>query len=429
MTGSDERSLGQLEVQVAAVLGVDRVRLVAAPAGGSRAAFRVETTDDEHAAFLRLDDGESGMSGTAFDLRREAAILEHVRAAGLPVPKVLGSIDEPQGTVLEYVEGTSRLGPGVADAVGPEYMSWIAAAHRVDPTGAPVERFPTIDAAVRSDLAWWNERAVATGIDATPLVAVARRVLHDTLPAVDTPPQFVHGDVGPGNFMVRDGRIAAVLDWELAHLGDPHEDLAWMWMRGAHSDFGDPQRRLAEYEAAAGGPVDQARLRWHLAFVIHKTVIAIRGRLRQPGSGRLVMTQYVLLTVYEALLASALAHLLGTSVDVLGDEPHDAVTAEVRVVDRLAESLHADDREAQVALEHLRLAATHRPWRMAAHHADCLAELGHEPGVLVAAVPSATAAQLAAMVRVLGRDAGRACWSLPPALRRVRRAQTIGLGT
>lgn len=428
MTTGGSPAVGHLEEQVAAVLGVDRVRLLPAPAGGSRAAFRVVTADDDHAAFLRLDDGESGMSGTVFNLRREAAVLEFVRAAGLPVPEVLGSIDGPPGTVLEYVEGASRIDPGIADAVGLEYMSLIAATHRIDPAGAPVDPYPTIEAALRADLAWWNGRAVAAGIDASPLVAVAMRVLDETLPLSDEPPKLLHGDVGPGNFIVRDGRVAALLDWELAHLGDPHEDLAWMWMRGAHSDFGDPRRRLQEYETAAGAPVDERRLRWHLAFVIYKTVVAIGGRLRQTGSSRLVITQFVLLTVYEALLGSALAHLLGTHVEVLGDEPHAAVTAQLRVVDRLAESIQSEDREAQVALEHLRLAAAQRPWRTAALRADCLAELGCEPGMLTAAISSATVTQLAAMVRVLGRAAGRACWSLPPALRRVRRAQTIGLG-
>jgi len=260
-------------------------------------------------------------------------------------------------------------------------------------------------------------------------VALAMRVLGETQPVVPEAPVFVHGDVGPGNFMVRNDRIAAVLDWELAHLGDPHEDLAWLWMRGAHSDFGDPWRRFAEYEAAAGTAIDERRLRWHLAFVIYKTVVALRLRLRQAGGTRLVMTQFVLLIVYEALLAWSLAHLLGTPVELLDDEPVDAATPESRVVERLAEAMTSDDREALAALEHLRLAAGQREWRNASLFADCRSELGCEPSRLAASVRSATRAQLAAMARVLGRDASRACWSLPPALRRVRRAQAIGLGT
>src|SRR5690606_12654350 len=121
-----------------------------------------------------------------------------------------------------------------------------------------------------------------------------------------------------------------------------------------------------------------------------------------------------LLTVYEALLAAALAALLGEHVDVLGDEPQSATTAEVRVVDRLGEAVAADDREAQVAIEHLRLSAAQRDWRAGALRDDCQATLDIDPLDLTAAVPEADGAQLARMAQVLGRDAGRACWALPP---------------
>jgi aminoglycoside phosphotransferase (APT) family kinase protein len=79
----------------------------------------------------------------------------------------------------------------------------------------------------------------------------------------------VHGDFRNGNLIVgRDG-IRAVLDWELAHLGDPMEDLGWLcvksWRFGQPlpvGGFGAYAQLLDAYERASGRPVDRVALRW-----------------------------------------------------------------------------------------------------------------------------------------------------------------------
>jgi aminoglycoside phosphotransferase (APT) family kinase protein len=87
---------------------------------------------------------------------------------------------------------------------------------------------------------------------------------------------MVHGDYRLGNFLERDGRISAILDWELVHLGDPVEDLGWAFLpqyRGgtplvcglaSEADF------LARYEAQSGLSVDRASLRFYLVFSLLK---------------------------------------------------------------------------------------------------------------------------------------------------------------
>jgi hypothetical protein len=79
----------------------------------------------------------------------------------------------------------------------------------------------------------------------------------------------VHGDFRTGNLLVDRRGLAAVLDWELAHLGDPLEDLGWFcvraWRFGSPKPaggFGTRARLVAAYEAHGGGPVDPAVLRW-----------------------------------------------------------------------------------------------------------------------------------------------------------------------
>ena len=69
--------------------------------------------------------------------------------------------------------------------------------------------------------------------------------------------------------MVGPDGLRAVLDWELAHLGDPIEDLGWFcvraWRFGSTDPaggFGSRDELLAAYEAAGGGAVDPAELHW-----------------------------------------------------------------------------------------------------------------------------------------------------------------------
>ena len=87
-------------------------------------------------------------------------------------------------------------------------------------------------------------------------------------------PRLVHGDFRLGNFIVDEDGLAAVIDWELAHLGDPAEDIGWLCIRSWR--FGNDDRPVAgvgeldefvsAYEAAGGATVDRERVRYWEAF-------------------------------------------------------------------------------------------------------------------------------------------------------------------
>jgi aminoglycoside phosphotransferase (APT) family kinase protein len=79
----------------------------------------------------------------------------------------------------------------------------------------------------------------------------------------------VHGDFRIGNVIFAPDGLRAVLDWELAHVGDPHEDIGWLcvrsWRFGAAPAVGGLCGRepfFAAYEAAAGRALDRAAVRW-----------------------------------------------------------------------------------------------------------------------------------------------------------------------
>ena len=102
-----------------------------------------------------------------------------------------------------------------------------------------------------------------------PVLELAFAWLKANAPA-PAAPVLVHGDFRLGNLIVDGNGLAAVLDWELAHIGDPREDIAWVCVnswRFGHSEkrvggFGDLPEMLDAYAAAGGARFTPAEIDW-----------------------------------------------------------------------------------------------------------------------------------------------------------------------
>jgi aminoglycoside phosphotransferase (APT) family kinase protein len=98
-----------------------------------------------------------------------------------------------------------------------------------------------------------------------PVFDLALHWINNHLPAPSGAPKLVHGDFRNGNFIFGTDGVRAVLDWELAHRGDPMEDLGWLcinsWRFGMIDrpvgGIGDREALYVAYEAVAGVPVDR----------------------------------------------------------------------------------------------------------------------------------------------------------------------------
>jgi aminoglycoside phosphotransferase (APT) family kinase protein len=101
-----------------------------------------------------------------------------------------------------------------------------------------------------------------------PVFELALRWLRDRDPGLPEHVTLVHGDFRHGNLIIGPDGVRAVLDWELAHLGDPMEDLGWIcvnsWRFGEIDKpvggFGSREELFAGYEEATGHPVDPDRV-------------------------------------------------------------------------------------------------------------------------------------------------------------------------
>ena len=114
-------------------------------------------------------------------------------------------------------------------------------------------------------------RKSATVID--PLLAFSLRWLRARAPESSVS-VLVQGDTGPNQCLFNEQGITAVLDWELAHLGDPMEDLGWMAARSHFCNYGDLKQLFGYYAEHAGWPLELGKIHYYRVMALVKCAIA-----------------------------------------------------------------------------------------------------------------------------------------------------------
>ena len=211
---------------------------------------------------LRRDPPGARKGGMA----KEAALLAAAQAAGVPVPPVIDA--DESSIVMGRIAGETIPRKILRDA---EYAP--ARPLLARQCGEILARLHTIPADVVAGLenvdqvAQWRGTLESLG-QPHPTFELALRWLEANRPALHEP-TLVHGDFRNGNLIVGPEGIRAVLDWELAHAGDPMEDLGWLcakaWRFGVAppvGGFGSYEDLCDAYEAAGGRAVDRDALRW-----------------------------------------------------------------------------------------------------------------------------------------------------------------------
>jgi aminoglycoside phosphotransferase (APT) family kinase protein len=164
-------------------------------------------------------------------------------------------------------------------------------ARGVDFLGAPAAG----NAAALREAQRWSDRIDASGMPMEPVLAEALGWLRGHAP-VSSAVALLHGDYRLGNWLIaRDGaktRVTGLLDWEMVHLGDPVEDLAWctshLW-RGSTpraACLASPDELVALYEVASGRAVDPAALRWYEVLSVVKMIAIMLTGIRAFADGR-----------------------------------------------------------------------------------------------------------------------------------------------
>jgi aminoglycoside phosphotransferase (APT) family kinase protein len=220
--------------------------------------------------FLRYDRTDPLITKDPWTLHREATVYLALQGTAVPVPTVLGVHHTHQAMLSERLIGENWFSL-IQDAAEQEetardFIKKLAALHELNPATLSLPVFPvptTVPDAVNHELDEWDQLIAARGGDPDPALAFTLGWLRRNIPSYEGPVVLVQGDTGPGNFMYRSGRVVAVVDWELAHLGDPMDDIAWLSLRATQEPFTDFPTRLREYEELSGNPIDEARVRYY----------------------------------------------------------------------------------------------------------------------------------------------------------------------
>jgi len=139
------------------------------------------------------------------------------------------------------------------------------------------------------ELDYWQGKLDENELVPEPVVRGALRHLRRNPPPEAAKAVVVHGDYRPGNFLFtpEDGRISAILDWEMAHIGDPLEDVAWaidpMWPMTRHMAL---EEGLAIWSAASGMVVDPQALDWWRLFTALKASVLWLTAAKSFAEGR-----------------------------------------------------------------------------------------------------------------------------------------------
>ncbi|MBT4161464.1 MAG: phosphotransferase family protein [Gammaproteobacteria bacterium] len=254
--------------------------------GASQETYRlkVETGDGEKLLAMRRAPGgeyqEKLPQHPGLDV--EALLMQSAREVGVPEPEVYYVLtrddDLGDGFIMEWLDGEA-LGARIVrapefDEIRPklayECGKVLARIHSIDPeTTGLGKQLWEISPAEFVEQTWERYRLLETP---QPMIDYSARWLMEHLPT-DYEVRLVHNDFRNGNFMLSSEGIVAVLDWELAHIGDPMRDLGWIctnsWRFGSSAPvggFGEYEDLFRGYEEESGEKVDPDRVKFWEVF-------------------------------------------------------------------------------------------------------------------------------------------------------------------
>jgi aminoglycoside phosphotransferase (APT) family kinase protein len=244
---------------------------------------------------------------TAHDMVREYRVISALAGTDVPVPAAVALCADPavlgapfylmgfvDGIVLDRPELIAGVAPAAARAAGEQLVDTLVALHAVDPAGVGLDDFGRPAGFLQRQLGRWHTQWLAS--QTRPLAELDEVVQQLTAAMPDQPAAtIVHGDYRLTNVMYRRGAeggpdgIAAVVDWEMATLGDPLTDVGLLIVYqtlAAEGDFVMPHLDPANGWPTAAELVDRygrvsgrglGELAWYVGFGYFKLAVVAEG--------------------------------------------------------------------------------------------------------------------------------------------------------
>ena len=256
-----------------------------------------------------------------FTLEHEMTLQRLLHEHGIPVPRVYGWCADPRAYVMDRVAGVEHFrdtDDATRDAVMRHYMEILAAIHRLDVEAfaeAGVIRAATPAESGRIGLdtyegAW---RSVKKRPD--PFLEFCLGWIKRNPLGGDVRETVIVWD--SGQLMHRDGRVEAVIDLEIGHIGDPMMDLAGFRMRTSVLGYGDFEQLYAHYAKSGGQPIDRRAIQYHHFCFTLSNQLAFHDALAEPPPGSDYMTNMQWCAETNIYAMEALAEMLGLELEAV----------------------------------------------------------------------------------------------------------------
>ncbi len=272
------------------------------PGGASRETWSFDATWREGKAragrgFIVRRDPEASLLET--ERYVEFRVYQSVQGTGVPVPEVYWLETDPRWLerpffVMGRLPGEASpqaLVPtafnGNAESIAQQKVAILARIHNLDWRALGLDFLGVPDGPGRcgaQEIERWERIMREQALEPQPVLELALAWLRAHQPVAQRV-TLVHADYRTGNFLVHGDRITGVLDWEMVHLGDPLEDVAWVclrsWRWGGDSRVGGllPREEFyRRYEEASGLKVDRDSVRfWEVLGNLKLAVIFLTG--------------------------------------------------------------------------------------------------------------------------------------------------------
>ena len=265
-------------------------------------------SDGEQELILRL--GPDYGLFSPYSAAPQALAMRSLEGSAVPLPRVYWSSDDaailgapflfceksPGDALVPWVSPTAPpLVEAYRKSLAAQFIDILAALHCVQWQDKPIAQIAqgvTASNAARRNVEYWEIQIARWAMRPFPLAEFGIRWLKAHAPAAPRV-AIVHGDYRTGNFLEAGGRITSILDWELVHLGDPHEDLGWaglpMYMGGSKliSRLAEPDWFYQRYGERAGFEVSMESVRYYQVFSLLKLAATHMAAARRFEEGPL----------------------------------------------------------------------------------------------------------------------------------------------
>jgi len=281
-----------------------------------------------------------------FPLRHEMTLQSMMFEAGIPVAEVHGWIDEPMAYVMDAVPGRNDFAKSTEaerDAVVDHYLQILAELHSLDVepfAAAGISRAATPAQSGLLGASAYERNWRTMKADPDPFTEWCLGWWKRNAPDSRGREAVIVWD--SGQFHHRDGRVQAVLDVEIGHIGDPMMDLAAWRSRDTIIGYGDFNTLYARYEQLSGREVDIDAIMRHHFFLTLTNQLSVGPSTRRPGVDTDLMTNLQWCCETNLFATEAIAQIVGADLPEV-DLPEPALSRTAVVAEHLVGRLRSVD--------------------------------------------------------------------------------------